>query len=88
MPKQNCAEKKIGDKGLVDILVNTHIPFLESCIHAKQKEIGRLSCILYDRDATIDRKRKISLMKSEEMKRLRMENSQLQLEKSLLEQQV
>lgn len=62
---------------MLEVLVNTHIPILESVVHAKEKEIEQLSNILYCRDATIARKTTFSLMKDDELKKIRAENGRL-----------
>lgn len=65
------------NKDMLEILVNVHIPFLESSLQAKQKECDQLSNILYCRDDTIARKTTISLMKDDELTKLRTENGRL-----------
>lgn len=80
--------KSKEDNKLVNVLANVHIPFLESTLNAKQKEIEQLSNILHRRVATIARQKTFSSMKNEELKQLRMENEQLKAKIHMLQQQL
>lgn len=60
------------------MLVENHIPSLESALYAKQNECDQLNIILASRDAQIDQKLKVSIMKDSELKNLRTEKRQMQ----------
>lgn len=87
-PKRKKAIDSQQNKAVLEVLVNAHIPFLETSLHVKQKECDQLSGILYCRDATIARKTTLSLMKDAELERLRTENRQLCVKVNELKQQL
>lgn len=62
---------------LLKMLVENHVPSLESALYAKQNECDQLNIILASRNAQIDQKLKVSIMKDSELKKLRTENQQM-----------
>lgn len=76
------------NKGLLETLVNIHIPCSESALNASQRECAELSSILIERDAAIYRKMKISQMKDAEIRNLKTENAKLKAKNQELEKRL
>lgn len=83
--QEKAGTEKIGSKGKNQ---KNEVLVLELALQEKEKECDQLSEMLYWRDATIARKTTISLMKDDELNRLRMEVKQLKAKQNELEQQM
>lgn len=65
---------------LLKILVENHIPSLESALFAKRNECDQLNIELAARDAQIKQKSKLSIMKDIELQKFRTENQQMRIQ--------
>lgn len=78
--KRKLGRRKDGNNEkefMLKMLIDERIPFLESALYGKQRECNELRVLISSRDDIIAQKTKVSMMKDEQLKKLRTENSQL-----------